>query len=85
MVLTGSRLWRRYYSTYTGSASSGKSSEYFEKLSLPASKSSIHEWVRWMGGRLNFDSQEYSIIAVDEGAVKCNGTPIYVWAAMGGR
>jgi len=36
----------------------------------PASKSSIHEWVRkvgwWVGGRLNFDPhpQEYSIIAV---------------------
>jgi|ECHnycMinimDraft_1075156.scaffolds.fasta_scaffold21929_1 transposase-like protein len=53
---------------------------------LPASKSSIHEWVRKVGGRLNFTPakpQEYSIIAVDETVVKCNGTPVYVWAAMG--
>jgi len=40
--------------------------------------------VRKVGGRLNFDPQpqEYSIIAVDETVVKCNGTPIYVWAAV---
>ena len=73
MVLTGSRLWL-YYSTPMGSASSGKSSEYFEKLSFhpsqPPSRVYTNEWVRkvggLMGGRLNFDPhpQEYSIIAV---------------------
>jgi transposase-like protein len=70
---------------YSYGLSLRKSSKYFEKLSTPSvSKSSAQEWVRRVGGRLNFDPQPqgYSIIAVDETVVKCNGRPIYVWTAV---
>jgi len=61
-----------------------KTSSFFALLSEPISKSSVEEWTKKVEAKLSFDPKprEYSVIAVDETAVKCTGRPLYVWVAV---